>query len=104
MDAITDVEINMLRRKNLVSAYIVNKSRFDEIGKLVYKELLKNSSSTSPTQQEVLENLEIRIHSTAEFLMIVKKDRFLKPKTYPGYARMLAKYMIQESWDIISTP
>lgn len=103
MDPLNDEEKENMRRKGLIAFYIKHQTMFDNLGRQIYVELEKTGNSKPPTRREVFVILKNRVRISPAFKKHMGKiDPHLKTGLYPGFAGLLARHIIEQSWSKIS--
>ncbi|SEM10014.1 hypothetical protein SAMN05518845_11664 [Variovorax sp. YR750] len=60
-------------------------------------EELKNVGIVTPSSEDILDALKVRIEHNARFHTAMKKHRHIRPDFYGNYAEMLGRYIVAKN-------
>ena len=99
----TATDLQTLKSRSFLTDYMKNRTKFIEVGKIVYQALL-NHGGTVPAEADMERPLAVALQSTTLFNTLCAAKPHANPVFYPTFAYALARYILDDSWNEISTP
>jgi hypothetical protein len=103
----TTLDIVTLRSWSWLRDYTANRTAFIDFARIIYQVLSKYAvkSQNPPLGPDDMEGpLTVAIQTCDIFKLLCAAKQHARPDLYPVFARLLAKYIIDNEWVMITQP
>ena len=99
----TALDWNRLNDRSFLTDYTAYKTELVDVGKLLYQALSPHGGS-APTAVDMEGPLAAALENATIFRKICAAKLHAHPMHYPAFAESLARYMLDNDWNDISSP